>query len=142
MMNEMTKYQDIDSDLNIISGQIVDCAFQVHKKLGPGFLEINYEDALILELQKRNISFERQKVFKIPYDNGFLKSEFRFDLVIEGQIIIELKSVENIHPIHKAQTLAYMKAGAYPIGLLINFNVPLIKNGINRLTLRTSDTPC
>lgn len=141
MINPMKNYNDFDNDLNSLSGDVVDCIFQVHKELGPGFLEVNYEDAVILELQKKNLFFERQKSFKIPYQNTFLNSEFRFDLVIENKILLELKSVEKIHPIHQAQIYSYLKASGYPIGLLVNFNVKFIKDGIGRYTLRNSDAP-
>ena len=137
----LRQYNDLPDNLNQLSGEVVDCAFKVHKKLGPGFLECNYEDAFIRELQKKNISFENQKSFFIPYDEEFLNTEFRFDLVIENQIIVELKAVDKIHPVHQAQIYAYLNATKLPLGLLINFNVPLIKDGIGRYVLRSSETP-
>jgi GxxExxY protein len=141
-MLQMKRHQDLSDDLNNISGQIVECVFQVHKTLGPGFLEINYEDALIYELSKKNLGYQRQVNFKIPYKDTVLNSQYRFDLIVENSVLLELKSVEKIHPIHKAQTIAYLKATGLPIGLLINFNANLIKDGIHRLTLRASDSPC
>ncbi len=141
-MPEMRQYKDFSDELNDISGRVIDCAFQVHKTLGPGSLEVNYEDAFTYELEKKNLVYERQKRVQIPYKDIVLKSYFRFDLVVANQILIELKAVEKIHPIHKAQVIAYLKAVSLPIGILINFNVPLIKDGINRLTLRPSGTPC
>jgi len=137
----MKQYDDFETDINILSGDIVDCAFQVHKELGPGFLEMNYEDAFIYELRQKGLSFEQQKIFKIPYKKDFLNSEFRFDLIVENKILVELKAVEKIHPVHKAQIYAYLKATKLELGLLINFNVPLIKDGIGRYVLRNSESP-
>ncbi|MGH1398660.1 MAG: GxxExxY protein [Alphaproteobacteria bacterium] len=141
MSSAIQKYDDMAPDLNDLSGQIVDCAFQVHRELGAGFLESNYEDALVYELSKKSLFFERQKSFTIPYKDTVLKSEFRFDLIVENKILVELKSVDKIHPVHQAQIYAYLKATKMKLGLLINFNVPLIKNGIGRYVLRNSETP-
>jgi GxxExxY protein len=126
-------------ELDLLSKEIVDCLFKVHNTLGPGFLEQNYEDALCIELTRKNIYFERQKKFKIPYGDDFLNSEFRFDLVVENQVIIELKAIEQIHPIHQAQIYAYLNASKMKLGFLVNFNVKLIKDGIKRYTLRNFD---
>ncbi len=141
MAGKLLKYNDISSDINDLSGQVVDCAFQVHKELGAGFLESNYEEAFIIELKRKNIKFEQQKICKILYKGDFLNSHFRFDLIIENSILVELKAVEKIHPVHQAQIYAYLKAANLDVGLLINFNVPLIKDGIRRYTLRNSDSP-
>jgi GxxExxY protein len=135
----LNNYNDLPLNLDNLSKEVVDCAFQVHKKLGPGFLEKNYEEAFCIELNKKNIPFERQKIFKIPYGDQFLNSEFRFDLLIDDQIIVELKSVDQIHPIHQAQIYAYLNASKLQLGFLINFNVKLIKDGIKRHTLRNFD---
>ncbi len=138
---ELRNYNDCSQDLNVLSGYVVDCAFNVHKVLGPGFLESNYEEAFSIELDERGIAYERQKTYRIPYKTGFLASEFRFDLVIEGKILVELKAVEKIHPVHQAQIYAYLKATQLPLGFLMNFNVPLIKDGIGRYVLRNSGSP-
>lgn len=135
------KFDDLSESLNLLSGEIVDCAFKVHQQLGPGFLENIYEEALCIELKKKNIHFEKQKPFKIKYDNQFLSTEFRFDLVVEEKILLELKAVKEFHPLHMAQIYAYLSATQYPLGLLINFNVPLIKDGIKRIKLRNSEPP-
>lgn len=137
----MDKYDDFAPELNELSGAVVNCAFQVHKELGPGFLEVNYEDAFILELEQAGLSFERQKAFQIPYKKTFLSSSFRFDLVVEGKILVELKAIDKIAPVHQAQIYAYLRATRMPIGFLMNFNVPLIKDGISRFVLRHSETP-
>jgi GxxExxY protein len=141
VLRPLEKYNDFAPDLNELSGAVVDCAFQVHKELGPGFLEINYEDAFVLELKRAGLAFEKQKAFHIPYKGDFLESGFRFDLVVENRILIELKAIEKIHPVHQSQIYAYLRATNLPIGFLINFNVPLIKEGIQRFVLRNSEAP-
>lgn len=133
------KHNDFAGDMNELSGKIVDCAFQVHKELGPGFLEVNYEDAFVYELKKKGLNFERQRRARIPYKDTFLPSDFRFDLVVEDKILVELKSVEKVNPVHKAQIYTYLKASGIELGLLINFNVPLIKDGIGRYVLCSSE---
>lgn len=141
MQPSIRQYCDIAPEINEVSGMVVDCAFQVHKELGPGFLEVNYEDAFVYELQKKNLFFERQKPFQIPYKDIFLNSDFRFDFIIENKILVELKSVEKIHPVHQSQIYAYLRATKLSLGLLINFNVSLIKDGIGRYVLRDSASP-
>jgi GxxExxY protein len=141
VITTLEKYNDLSSDLNHISGEIVNCAFQVHKELGPGFLESNYEEAFVYELKKYGLGYQKQKTFKIPYKDTFLETAFRFDLIVENKIIVELKAIEKLHPVHQAQIYSYLKAAKLPIGFLINFNVPLIKNGINRYVLRNSESP-
>lgn len=141
MSNVVQKYNDIDPEINLISGKVVDCAFKVHQELGAGFLEVNYEDAFVYELNKLGLKFERQKIFQIPYKDTFLESHYRFDLIVEGQVLIELKAVEKVSPVHQSQIYAYLKATKLPVGLLINFNVQLIKDGIHRFVLRNSETP-
>lgn len=123
------------SDLNVLSGQIVDCAFAVHKNLGPGLLESIYQEAMVYELEKRRLSYAKEKSIKVPYETIVLPSAFRLDLIIEDQIIVELKCVERIAPIHEAQLLTYLKITNKKLGLLFNFNSPLIKDGIRRVIL-------
>lgn len=141
MINPMRQYNDLPSEVNALSGEIVDCAFQVHQTLGPGFLESNYDEAMRIELERKNLSYEKQKSFQIPYKDTFLNTEFRFDLIVEKTVLVELKAVENIHPVHQAQIYAYLRATRLPLGLLVNFNTPLIKDGIGRYTLRDSASP-
>ncbi len=141
MQNILQKYNDFPAEVNEISGKVVDCAFKVHQELGPGFLEVNYEDAFIIELMSAGLRFEKQKSFKIPYKKTFLESSFRFDLIVENKILIELKAVEKLNPVHQSQIYAYLKATNLPVGFLINFNVPLIKDGLHRFVLRNSETP-
>ncbi len=124
-----------ESDLNILSGLIVDCAFRVHKNLGPGLLESIYEEAFCYELKKQGIGHLRQKEISVPYDGGFLDTKFRLDLIVDNKIIVELKCVDKLLPVHDAQILTYLKITKLNLGLLFNFNTPLIKDGIRRIIL-------
>lgn len=118
----------------IVAG-IVDAAFQVHKRLGPGLLESIYETCLAYELTRRGFKVERQLSVPIVYDNLTFNEGFRLDLLVEDCIICELKAVEKENPLWQAQLLSYMRLTGKRLGLLINFNVPLIKNGIRRFAL-------
>lgn len=129
----LRKYQDVANDLDAFAERTVDCIFHVHKNLGPGYPEKIYESAMCLELKKRDLGFEKQKTIKVIYPpDVVLDPEYRLDLVIENSIIIELKCVEKILPIHQAQLYSYMKMANLHLGFLVNFNVPLIKDGIKR----------
>ncbi len=112
--------------------EIVDAAFQVHKELGPGLLESVYESCLAYELEKRNLKIKRQVLLPVVYKDIHLDAGLRLDILVENCVIIELKAVEKILPIHEAQLLTYLKLTKKRLGLLINFNVPLIKDGIKR----------
>ena len=118
----------------IVAG-VIDAAFQVHKRLGPGLLESIYETCLAYELTRRGFKVERQLSVPIVYDNLTFDEGFRLDLLVEDCIICELKAVEKENPLWQAQLLSYMKLTDKRLGLLINFNVPLIKNGIRRFAL-------
>ena len=122
-------------DINDLSGQIIGAAIEVHKSLGPGLLESIYEDCLCIELRKRDISFERQKEIAIEYKGITLENKYRLDIVVNRLIIVELKTVDELTPIHDAQLLTYLKLTGIKVGLLINFNVPVLKEGIKRLVL-------
>jgi len=119
-------------ELNRISGQIIDAAIKVHSKLGPGLLESTYQACLIFELQRRNIRPRPQVELPIRYDNVLIEVGYRLDLLVEEEVIVELKSVEAIDPIHEAQLLSYLKLSGKRLGLLINFNVLHLKDGIRR----------
>ena len=119
---------------NEITEKIIGCAIEVHRNLGPGLLESMYEKALCHEFSECGINFESQKVVPIIYKSITL-GEFRLDLLVEDQIIVELKAVERNDPVFKAQLLSYMKLTGNTLGLLINFNVPLLKDGITRVIL-------
>jgi len=118
---------------NEIAKQIVDAAFHIHKKLGPGLLESVYETILSCELEKRDLFVEKQKSIPVFYDKIQMDIGFRADLLVENKVIIEIKSVENILPVHKKQLLTYLKIADKRLGLLINFGDTLIKNGITRI---------
>ena len=114
---------------------VVDAAFRVHSTLGPGLLESVYEVCLVHELHKRGVQLQRQLVVPIEYDGVKLDAGLRLDLLIEAELIVELKAVEELHAIHTAQVLTYLKLTGRKLGLLINFNVPVIKSGIRRVIL-------
>ena len=121
-------------DLNKITEKIIGCCVEVHKQLGPGLLESIYESALCIEFDEKNLKYERQKILPVKYKTKNI-GEFRVDIVVENQIVLELKSVERHDPIFEAQLLGYLKLGGYKLGLLINFNTRLLKDGIKRYIL-------
>jgi GxxExxY protein len=120
-------------DINRLSSQVIGAAIEVHKILGPGLLESAYEECLAHELHLRGLSVERQKLLPLVYKGEQLDCGYRLDLVVENAIIIELKSCSSIEPIHKAQVLTYLKLSGLSLGLLLNFNVPVMREGIVRL---------
>jgi GxxExxY protein len=122
------------AEVRDLSYGVIGAAMEVHKILGAGFLESVYADALAIELEHRQIPFEREVEVSVNY-KGRKVGTGRMDLVIDDIIIIELKAVENLRPVHDAQVISYLKMTGYPLGLLINFNVPLLKEGICRLIL-------
>ena len=120
--------------LDDISEKIIGCAIEVHRNLGPGLLESVYESALSIELREQGLNFERQKVLPVRY-KGTTIGDFKLDILVENTVVVELKSVERIDPIFNAQLLSYLKMGGYKLGLLINFNSKLLKDGIKRIIL-------
>jgi GxxExxY protein len=137
MNHKDTKSQrePIDLKTNQISKEVVEAAYAVHRTLGPGLLESVYEICLAHELEKRGLAVERQVVLPVLYDNLRFDAGFRLDLLIEKCLIVELKTVDEILPIHKAQLLTYLKLSDTRLGLLINFNAPMIKDGLQRIIL-------
>jgi GxxExxY protein len=121
------------SEQNFLSRQIVDSAFAVHSTLGPGLLESVYEQCLAHELRLRNVAVECQVVVPVIYRNACIHAGFRMDMIVGGSVVVEAKAVEKIVPLHEAQLLTYLKLSGHSLGLLINFNVVLIKDGIRRL---------
>jgi GxxExxY protein len=130
-----TPREPIPKETDEVASKIVDAAFAVHKALGPGLLETVYEVCLLHELSKRGLKAERQVSLPVVYDNFRLDAGLRLDLVVEKQVIVELKAVEALLPIHKAQLLTYLKLSGYRLGLLVNFNSALMKHGIQRIAL-------
>jgi GxxExxY protein len=116
-----------------LSGRVIGCAIEVHRMLGPGLLEAAYEQALALELSKAGIRFARQVQLPVAYKGEILDAGYRVDLIVERQLIVELKSVESLRAVHNAQLLSYLRLSGYPYGLLINFNSYQLKDGIRRL---------
>ncbi len=115
-----------------ITEKIIGACIEVHKEMGPGLLESAYEECLCHELTLNHISFERQKSVPVLYKGIRLEPSFRLDLLVESSVIVEIKSVERILDVHDAQLLTYLKLTHMKVGLLINFNVPLLKTGIKR----------
>ena len=120
-------------DINKLSSRIIGAAIEVHKALGPGLLESAYEECICHELSLGGLSLERQKPLAVQYKGINLDCGYRLDVVVEDAIILELKSCEKIEPIHKAQLLTYLKLSGFKLGLLLNFNVTLMREGIVRI---------
>jgi GxxExxY protein len=122
-------------DKEVIFRKILDCAFQVHTALGPGLLESSYEECLSYELTQSGLWVEKQKALPLVYKEVKLDAGYRIDLLVEQNVIIEIKSVESINDLHIAQILTYMKLSTCHLGLLVNFNVKHLKDGIKRMIL-------
>jgi len=118
---------------NQVTGIIVDAAYHIHKELGPGLLESVYQSVLAYELKKRNLQIETEKQIPVVYEEIYLEHGFRADIIVENQIIVELKSVETIVPVHKKQLLTYLRLARLPVGLLLNFGAGLMKDEIFRV---------
>ena len=121
------------TEINELTNQIIGAAIEVHKAFGPGLLESIYEDCLAVELRLRGIPFERQKPIPLKYKGYKVGANLRIDLLVANKVVVELKSVNMLLPIHEAQLLTYLKLTQCSTGLLINFNVPLLKKGIKRM---------
>ena len=119
-------------DMNEITGHIVDAAIRVHTTLGPGLLESAYQACLYYELTRRQLRVLKEVGLPLTYDEARMDLGYRLDLLVEGVVVIEIKSVDSIHPIHTAQILSYLKLSDKPVGLLLNFNVVRMKDGIYR----------
>ena len=119
--------------INDLTYEVRGCLFRVHSKLGPGLLESIYEEALSFELTKYKIPFKTQVMYPVYYDEVKLSKEFRLDILIDSQLILELKSVETLSPVHAKQMLTYLKITNLKIGLLVNFNVANLQTGIQRI---------
>lgn len=125
--------------IDLIAKDVVDAAYKIHTKLGPGLLESAYEACLAYELAKRGYQVERQKPQPVIYDGLEIEVGYRLDILVNGEVILELKSVEQVLPIHHAQLMTYLKLSGKTLGLLINFNVPVIKQGIRRVAMNHPD---
>ena len=121
-----------EEERNQLTGIIIGAAIAVHRALGPGLLESTYEACLVYELRQRGLEVEQQKSEPLVYKGVQLECGYRLDLLVAGEVVVEVKAVEHIHPTHRAQLLSYLKLTGHKIGLLINFNVRILKDGIHR----------
>lgn len=127
-------FEEPNVELDRIAHEVIGAAIEVHKALGPGFLESVYEEALAIEFDQRLITYSKQYVVAVLYKGRFV-GENRLDFLVRNSLVLELKAVESLLPIHTAQTISYLKALKLPLGLLINFNVSVLKQGIKRVVL-------
>jgi GxxExxY protein len=121
------------SSIDELAEKVIGCAIEVHRTLGPGLLESVYRECMILELRRQNLRVARERQIPVDYKGERIKSRLKLDLVVEDCIIVELKAVERLHPIHQAQVITYLKLTGLPAGLLMNFNAPTLKAGLKRL---------
>jgi len=130
-------------NLDDITGAIVDAAMKIHVDLGPGLLESVYEAVLARALENRGLRVERQRVIRFEYDGVVFEEGFRTDLLVEGRVVVEIKSVEKLAPVHSKQVLTYLRLMNLPVGLLINFGAATLKEGLRRVVnnLRASASP-
>lgn len=124
--------QEVSDQLDVLAHAVIGAAIEVHRQLGPGFLESVYEEALSVELNLRHIKHVRQAPIMVTY-KGQSVGEGRLDMLIENSLVVELKSVDALGNIHQAQLMSYLKTTGYTLGLLINFNVPVLRDGIKRI---------
>jgi GxxExxY protein len=126
-------------DINKVTETIIGASIEVHKALGPGLLESAYEECLCHELSLKSLQYDRQRKLPLTYKGVQLDCGYRIDLFVEERVIVELKTIDKLSPIHDAQLLTYMKLANSSVGLLINFNVPVLRNGIRRKVLNHVD---
>ena len=126
--------------INDVTAVIVDTAMQIHKDIGAGLLESVYEAILAMKLEKRGLRVDRQKILRFEYDGMVFEEGFRMDLLVEDQVVVELKSVEQTAPVHKKQLLTYLKLAQKPVGLLINFGAATLKEGLTRVINAPADS--
>jgi GxxExxY protein len=122
-------------ELNDISEAVIGAAIEVHRLMGPGLLESAYEECLARELALRGISFERQRDLTVEYKGVRLDCGYRLDFLVDGRVVVEVKAVEHLLPVHDAQLMSYLRLGGWQLGLLINFHVPILREGIRRRVL-------
>jgi GxxExxY protein len=126
-------------ELNQITEEIIGAAIEVHRHLGPGLLESAYQKCLCHELQLRGLPFECERLLPVQYKGVQLDCGYRLDLLVVGSVVVEVKSIEKLEKIHEAQLLTYLRLGGWSIGLLINFNVTVLKDGIRRRVLNLNE---
>ena len=130
---EIAENAEMEEPINSITSSIIGAAINVHRELGPGLLESTYEACLVHELAQEGIKVERQKALPVVYRGVRLDCGYRIDLLVQGQVVVEVKAVGRLEPIHRAQVLSYLKLSGCKVGLLINFNVKMLKDGVCRL---------
>ncbi|MBE0511085.1 MAG: GxxExxY protein [Gammaproteobacteria bacterium] len=143
---EHAEYAEENKEVDVsgrdrLTQQIIACAIEVHRHLGPGLLESAYEECLCWEFSQHNISFERQCSQPVSYKGMQLNCGFRMDIVVDNQVVLELKSVETLLPLHQAQLISYLRLSGLERGLLINFNVPILSKGIKRIVNQYNSAP-
>lgn len=125
-------------ELNDLTQEIIGCAIEIHKELGPGMLESTYHDCMFYLLKQKGLEVEREKPMPIMFKELKIDKGYRLDLLVENKVVVELKCIESFKEVHFAQILTYMKLGKFPLGLLLNFNDVLMTQGIKRLILKTN----
>lgn len=128
------KYDHIEK----IYTEVMDCAFKVHRTLGPGLLESSYEECLAYEIKKSGLEIERQKALPLVYEEIKLDAGYRIDMLVNSQLIVEVKAIETLLPVHWAQLITYLRLSDLQLGMLVNFNVKLLKDGMHRVVLTKS----
>jgi GxxExxY protein len=126
--------------VNEVTEKVIGACIDIHRQLGPGLLESAYEECLCYDLSTLGLAFERQKDLPVEYKSVRLACGYKIDIIVEGLLVVELKAVERFLPIHQAQLLTYLKLSSLSVGLLINFNVPVLKQGLKRIVHNFSDT--
>lgn len=132
---ELPRMKNSTGELNLITRDVIGAAIEVHRQLGPGLLESSYRECLCRELLLRGIPFEREKPLPLEYKGIHLGCGYRLDLLVDHSVVVEIKAIEALAPIREAQLLTYLRIGGWRLGLLINFNVAVLKNGIRRRIL-------
>jgi GxxExxY protein len=125
--------------MNELTSQIIAAGIEVHRNIGPGLLESAYEQCLAQELRIRGVAFETQVPLPVLYKGAALDCGYRLDFLVERAVVVELKAIDKLQPIYEAQLLTYLKLGGWKVGLLMNFNVPVLKDGIKRMVLNYQD---
>ena len=123
----------VDADVDLLRERAIGCAIEVHRRLGPGLLESIYRDCLAIELRTAGLSVERERRVRLTYREQQVSGGLLIDLLVQGSLVIEVKAVERLHPVHQAQVIAYLKLTGCPCGLLMNFNTTALRSGLKRL---------
>ena len=139
LTTELTESTEIVKDINHLTELVIGCAIEAHRALGPGLLESTYEICLCHELSLQAIPFERQKPIPVAYKGVKLDCGYLADLIVDGRLLVEIKAVDQTSAIHDAQLLSYLKLGGLKVGLLINFNVQMLKDGVRRKVIGSAE---